>query len=43
MSKMLVELANLYRQLIYIWDKGVESRGVQGRGGAKGELHARKH
>lgn len=37
MSKMLVELGNLYRQLIYIWDKGVESwRGVQGRGGAKG-------
>lgn len=27
MSKMLVELANLYRQLIYIWDKGVESGG----------------
>lgn len=41
MSKMLVELANLYRQLIYIWDKGVESsrgtEGVQGGGGAKGE------
>lgn len=39
MSKMLVELANLYRQLIYIWDKGVESRGVR----SQGELHARKH
>lgn len=25
MSKMFVELANLYRQLIYIWDRGVES------------------
>lgn len=34
MSKMLVELANLYRQLIYIWDKGVESRGVR-RSGAE--------
>lgn len=31
MSKMLVELANLYRQLIYIWDKGVESCGGKGR------------
>lgn len=33
MSKMLVELANLYRQLIYIWDKGVESwQGGAGQG-----------